>query len=244
MKTRKNKYKDKNKNQIQKLIDNTYKLVDKNKKGKVATYIPELAKANPHIFGICFITCNGEIYQAGDANVPIPIESISKVFALAMAVDEFGQNEIDNKIGNVGSSLPFNSIIATVLSPTHTINPFVNPGAIATVSLFYNKNKRAFEKKILSNMDNYAGKKLKFLNNLYKSEASTNSTNMAIGHLLKSFNKLYGEVDDSVDVYIKQCSVATSAKDLATMACVFATGGIHPFTNKKIISEDAANYTY
>ena len=229
---------------IQSFIDKVYKKVKPNKRGHVATYIPQLAKADPNLFGISFVTCDGKVYKAGQSSKTVPIESISKVFSAAMAADELGTDVVNNKIGNMGSSLPFNSVIGAVLTPTHTINPFVNQGAIATTSLFYQKNKEAFRKKILSNMDNYAGRKLTLNEAVYKSEGATNSTNMALAYLLKSYDRFYGDVDDTVDVYTSQCSVNVSAEDLATMACVFAKGGLHPHSGKRIISEDAARYIY
>ena len=235
---------DTSKQDIQAFIDKVYKKVKPNKGGHVATYIPELAKADPKLFGISFVTCDGEVFNAGDARKTVPIESISKVFSCAMAADELGIDVVNDKIGNMGSSLPFNSVIGAVLTPTHTINPFVNQGAIATTSLFYQKNKAAYRKKILSNMDNFAGRKLSLNKSVYKSEGATNTTNMALAYLLKSYDRFYGDVDDVVDVYTSQCSVNVSAQDLATMACVFAKGGIHPHSNKKIISKEAALYTY
>ena len=229
---------------IQSLIEKTYSEVKSNNKGKPASYIPQLAKANPKLFGICFVDCQGNVYEAGKSRDSVPIESISKVFSLAMAADELGVAEVNNKIGNEGSSLPFNSVIACVLSKTHTINPFVNQGAMATTSLFYNKNKTAFRNKVLNNMDKYAGRSLPIDKKVYKSELETNSTNMALAYLLKSFNRFYGDVDDSVDVYTEQCSKLVSAKDLATMACVFAKGGVHPISKKQVLSKHAANYVY
>ena len=229
---------------IQDFIDEVYKKVSKNHSGNVATYIPQLAKADPNLFGICFVTCDGTIYKAGQVNKTIPIESISKVFSAAMAADELGIDTINNKIGNAGSSLPFNSVIGTVLSDTHTINPFVNQGAIATTSLFYQKNKHAFRNKILSNMNKYAGRKLSFDKPVYTSEGNNNSTNMALSYLLKGYGRFYGDVDDTVDVYTEQCSVDVSAKDLATMACVFAKDGRHPINHNQIISKEASRYIY
>lgn len=230
--------------EIQDFINKVYKKVKPNKGGHVATYIPQLAKADPNLFGICFVTCDGTIYKAGDATKTVPIESISKVFSAAMAADELGIDVMNDKIGNMGSSLPFNSVIGAVLTPTHTINPFVNQGAIATTSLFYQKDKTAFRKKILSNMNKYAGRELSFNNAVYKSEGATNSTNMALAYLLKGYDRFYGDVDDTVDVYTAQCSVNVSAQDLATMACVFAKGGVHPHSGKQVISEEAATYIY
>lgn len=230
--------------EIQYFIDDVYKKVKPNKKGHVATFIPQLAEANSNLFGICFVTCDGTIYKAGDTNTTIPIESISKVFTAAMGADELGHDVMDNAIGNMGSSLSFNSIIGAALTPTHTVNPFVNQGAIATTSLFYQKDKSAFRKKILSNMNKYAGRELSFNQSVYKSEGKTNSTNMALAYLLKSYDRFYGEVDDTVDVYTAQCSINVSAQDLATMACVFAKGGQHPHSGKRIISKEAATYIY
>jgi len=229
---------------IQNLINKVFKKVKSNNSGHVATYIPQLAKADPKLFAISFVTCDGTVYNAGQSSKTIPIESISKVFSAAMAADELGIDVINQKIGNMGSSLPFNSVIGAVLTPTHTINPFVNQGAIATTSLFYQKNKKAFRKKILSNMDKYAGRKLTVNNPVYKSEGATNSTNMALAYLLKGYDRFYGDVDDTVDVYTSQCSVNVSSKDLATMACVFANEGIHPHNSKRVLSKEAALYTY
>ena len=227
---------------LQKIINKTFDKVKNNNGGNVASYIPELAKADPKLFGIAFVSCDGEVYEAGNANKSVPIESISKLFTLARAVDKLGGKEVSKKIGHSGSWLPFNSVLAADLSPTHTINPFVNQGAMATTSLLYSKDKAKFKQQVLGNLDEFAGKKLAFNNAVYKSEMKSNSKNMALAYLLHSHDRFYGDVQDSVDVYTQQCSKNVSAKDLATMACVFAKGGIHPFNGKKVISNDTANY--
>ena len=154
-----------------------------------------------------------------------------------MGADELGIDVMDDNIGNMGSSLAFNSVIGAVLTPTHTVNPFVNQGAIATTSLFYQKDKSAFREKILSNMNKYAGRELSFSHPRYKSEGATNSTNMALAYLLKSYNRIYGDVNDTVDVYTAQCSTNVSAQDLATMAW-YSLGGQHPHSGEYI--EEAA----
>ena len=229
---------------IQELIDKAFNKYKNNNDGKPASYIPQLAKADPKLFGLCFVDCQGNTYEAGKSRDTVPIESISKVFSLAMAAHELGVGEVNRKIGNEGSSLPFNSVIACVLSKSHTINPFVNQGAMATTSLLSNKNKRIFKEKVSKNMEKYAGRKLATDNKVYKSEMATNDTNMALAYLLKSYGRFYGNVEDTVDVYTEQCSKLVSAKDLATMACVFAKGGIHPHSNKRILTKDASEYVY
>ena len=228
--------------EIQRLIDMTFNKLKNTGGGKNASYIPELAKADPNLFGISFVSCDGTVYEAGKTTTCVPIESISKLFTLARAVDDLGGKIVSKKIGHSGSWLPFNSAVATDLSPTHTINPFVNQGAMATTSLLYTKNKTKFKNRVLGNLDQFAGKKLGFNNAVYKSESETNSKNMALAYLLKSHDRFYGEVNDTVDIYTQQCSKTVSARDLAIMACVFAKGGYHPHSGKKVISNDTSNY--
>jgi len=230
--------------QVKSLIENIFNKVKSNSSGKIATYIPELAKANPNLFAISFVDVNGNVFNAGKHNSGVPIESISKVFSLALAVEKFGKREVDRKIGNEGSSLPFNNVVACVLSKTHTINPFVNQGAIATTSLLFDKNKKKFRKTVLTNMDRFAGRKLPINMKVYRSEGSTNSTNMALAYILKSYGRFYGNVENTVDIYTEQCSKVVTSKDLATMAAVFANKGYHPINKKKVISQEAASYVY
>lgn len=227
---------------VQQLIDNIYNKTKKNKDGKVASYIPQLAQVNPNLFGICFVDCNNNKFYAGEAQKDVAIESISKLFTFSNAVKTFGYKTVLDKIGVHGSSLPFNSVIAADLSPSHTINGFVNQGAMATTSLFYQPNKEAFKSKILKNLDLFANKKLRLGKAVYHSESDTNSKNMSLAYLLKSFKRFYGEVNSSVDVYTAQCSKMVSAKDLATMACVFAKGGIHPETGERLLTEDETKF--
>ena len=227
---------------IQALIDKTFNKLKNTGGGKNASYIPELAKADPKLFGISFVSCSGHVYEAGKSTTTVPIESISKLFTLARAVEDLGGKTVSKKIGHSGSWMPFNSAVAADLSPTHTINPFVNQGAMATTSLLYAKDKPKFKHRVLGNLDQFAGKKLGFNSAVYKSESATNSKNMALAYLLKSHERFYGDVADTVDVYTQQCSKTVSARDLATMACVFAKGGYHPNTGKKVISKETANY--
>lgn len=168
----------------QKILENIYKKVKSNNSGNLASYIPQLAKADPSIFGISFCDINGKCYSVGDYNKKIPIESISKLFTLALAVKKFGKNEVYKKIGTDGSFMPFNSIIAAKLAPTHTINPYVNQGAMATTSLLYKKDQNQYKKEVLDNLSKFANTKLKVDNSVYKSESLTNSTNMSLAYLL------------------------------------------------------------
>ena len=227
---------------IQKKINKIYSKVKSVSKGNNASYIPALDQVDPDKFGITFTTCNGQVFTAGDSNFEVAIESISKLFTLSKAISEFGTEHCLEKIGFHGSSLPFNSIIAADLSPSHTINPFVNQGAMATTSLFYDKYKKNLKNHILDNLNDFAGRKLKLGTDIYHSESETNSKNMALAYLLKSYNRFYGDVNVSVDAYTAQCSKMVNSVDLSVMACVFANEGVHPITNKNLLSEYQSDF--
>tara|TARA_Y100000389_G_C17444076_1_gene510469 strand:+ start:955 stop:1965 length:1011 start_codon:yes stop_codon:yes gene_type:complete len=208
------------------------------KRGKNAAYIPELARVNPNTYGISVMDCDGKLYSAGDHKKKVAIESISKLFSFARVVEKHGMQHMLDKVGVHGSFLPFNSIIATEMAPSHTINPFLNQGAMATTSLLYKKDKSAYFNDIINNMSAYANRKLHVGAKVYHSESETNKKNMALAYLLKSYNRFYGPVDECVDVYTKQCSVKVASDDLATMASVFANYGVHPITKKRHLTCD------
>jgi glutaminase len=123
------------KEQVQAAVNEAYDKFKSNTDGKNADYIPELAKVDPKLYGIAIITADGQVVTAGDVDKPFSIQSISKVFSLALAMEELGPDKVFEKIGCEPTGRPFNSVEAVVDMPTHSGNPFVNAGAIATVSL-------------------------------------------------------------------------------------------------------------
>lgn len=225
-----------------KILGSVYKQTKHIKSGRKAHYIPELMKVSSTIFAISICDINGNIYHKGDYNTKVAIESISKLFSLSLAVKKHGIKTVFNKIGMHGSFLPFNSIVAAKLSPSHTINPFLNQGAMSTTSLLYKKNSKAFKKRILDNMSNFASNKLSVGKQIYESESETNSTNMSLAYLLKNNGRFYAPVVSTVDAYTFQCSVNVTSDDLARMASVFANGGTQPKTNKKILNQKQTEY--
>ena len=229
-----------NKNEIYDIDDILRKVFDKVKKkktGKLADYIPELAKVDPNIYSITVVTCCGKIYKIGDYKKEVAIESIAKVFTLCLALDQYNQDYISDKIGTQTSFMPFNSVMALKLSENHTINPFVNAGAMATVSLIKGKTKKSVWRNIYNNLCNFAGRKLKFNKKIYKSESDNDEHNIALAYLLKSYDKFYNNIEDSVDVYTKQSSVMVNSNDLAIMAAALANDGVNPITQKRVFSK-------
>jgi glutaminase len=223
-------------------IENIYLKLKNTKGGKNADYIPELKKVNPNLYAISIFTIDGYEYDIGDYDTEFSIQSCSKVFTLALALEKYGIQILKSKIGTHKSYEKFNSINAIENDKTHTINPFDNGGAMATTSLLYEKNKKQFEKKIIDNMSEFAGRKLQVNHKIYLSEITNLEHNLAIAYLLKSYDRFYADVDKTVDVYTKQCSVMVTTHDLAVMAATLANKGVNPKTKQRVTSEKNTNY--
>ena len=224
-------------------IDVLFKRLKKTKnKGINAQYIPDLANVNPNIFAISICTMDGELHNYGDYEKEVGLESCSKVFNLALALKKYGTETLQEKIGTYSSSYEFNSVVAADTISNHTINSFNNGGAMATVSLLYNKNQKKFEKELHDNINDFAGRKLRINEHLFKSEMSTNNHNLALAYLLKGYNRFYGEVIPCVEVYTKMCSLMVTSKDVAIMAATLSVGGTNPVTKKKVIDKNLINY--
>jgi len=216
--------------------------------GKNADYIPALKKVDPNLYAISICTIDGTIINVGDVKHEFAIESCSKVFTLALALDTFGPKILKNKIGNFTSDEKFNSICAVDKTMGHTINSFNNSGALATLSLLdddtssSSSSSSRFEKRIIHNMSQFAGKKLYVNNNIYGSEFSHSEHNLAIAYLLKSYNRFYGDVNKCVSVYTKQCSTMVTSEDIAVMSATLANFGNNPITGKNVTKAKSVEY--
>src|ERR1700758_2032220 len=210
--------------------------------GKNADYIPYLAKVDSKLFGIAVVTTDNQVLTLGDVDYPFSIQSISKVFTLALAMDELGPDKVFQKIGSEPTGRAFNSPDAVVDMPTHTGNPLVNAGAIATTSLISGKTADEKWNKILSFYGKVAGEKLALLKDVYKSEAATNTGNKALAMLLAKYDRIYADPFESVDVYTKQCSVGVNATQLARMGATLANNGINPATGEQVIKAEDVPY--
>jgi glutaminase len=216
-------------------IEKIYLKLKNTKGGKNADYIPELKKVNPNLYSISIFTVDGYEYDIGDYDKKFAIQSCSKVFTLALALEKFGIPTLKTKIGTHKSYEKFNSIHAIENDKTHTINPFDNGGAMATTSLLFEKTKTNTEKQIIDNMNQYAGTKLHVDKKIYLSEITNSEHNLAIAYLLKSYDRFYADVDKTVEIYTKQCSVMVTTSDLAVMAATLANKGVNPKTKQTVI---------
>jgi glutaminase len=206
--------------------------------GKNADYIPALAQVDSKLYGIAIVTTDGRVYKISDVDHAFSFQSISKVFTLALAMEELGSEEVFKKIGSEPTGRAFNSIPAVVDMPTHAGNPYVNAGAIATASLISGATADEKLNKLLAFYGKAAGTKLSLLEDVYKSEAATNTGNKAISMLLAKYDRIYAEPLESVDVYTKACSVGVTANQLAVMGATLANNGKNPLTGEQVIKHE------
>lgn len=229
---------------LQTAVQLAYIKASQNNQGKNADYIPALSKVNPKLLGISVMTVAGETIHVGDTNVPFPIESITKVFTLALAMQDHSAQEVFDKIGANPTGLAFNSVQAIEQNKTGkaAMNPLVNAGAIATTSLIKGKNAEDKYQRILNNMSAFAGRPLSLNKEVYESEMATNQHNQAIAVLLQSYNRLYDDPQIATTVYTKACSINVTADDLAMMGAVLANHGINPKTNQRLLTTEQVSH--
>jgi glutaminase len=226
------------KEQVQAIVQEAYDKFKGDARGKNADYIPELAKVDSKLFGIAVVTTDNQSVTVGDTKTPFSIQSIAKVFSLALAMQEQGADKVFEKIGSEPTGRPFNSPIAVVDMATHSANPLVNAGAIATVSLISGTSATEKWNKILNFYGRVAGEKLALIDAVYKSEAATNTGNKALSWLLAKYDRIYADPIQSVDVYTKECSVGVTALQLARMGATLANNGKNPVTGEQVIKRE------
>lgn len=220
-----------------KLIEQAHQKYKSNNDGKVADYIPALATYSPKNFAITIATVDGKIYQVGDVNKPFPMESLSKVFTMALAMEQHGPQVVLDKLGANATGMPFNSGLAVELTKGAPENPLVNAGAMSTVSLIEAKDKSDRWNKILDNLNVWADATLTVNEPVFKSEMETNQHNQALAKLMESYNSFYGNTDEAVEIYTRQCSVDITVEQLAKMGAVLANKGKSPFNGKQLLNE-------
>ena len=224
--------------QIERAINETFERYKTLQEGKNADYIPALAKVDPNLFGIAVVTTDGRVYTVGDIRTQVSIQSISKVFTMARVIEGAGASAISDNMGVDATGQAFNSIVAIEQYKGKEMNALVNPGAIAAVSMVPGASADEVWGKIIGTHNDFAGRSLTVLEDVYKSEAETNQRNRAIGALMYAYGIIKDKHEQATDLYTRQCSIGVNAKDLATMAATLANGGKNPVTGKQVIDTD------
>lgn len=210
-------------------------------RGNVADYIPELARVDPSAFGIALIDSQGDLFAAGDADMPFSIQSISKVFTLTLALGVAG-DRLWRRVGREPSGNPFNSIVQLERERGVPRNPFINAGAIAVTDVILAGHKPS----------EALGEILRFLRFLGQddtifvdqavasSEKRTGFRNIALANYMKSFGVIENPVDYALGVYFHHCAIAMSCRQLAMAGNYLAHAGRNPATGFSVVSPERA----
>src|SRR6202163_457085 len=207
----------------------------------VADYIPELGKADPEHFGISLATLDGHVYEVGDTRIPFTIQSMSKPFVFALALDTLGAARVESAIGVEPSGDPFNSI--RLNADNHPFNPMVNAGATTCTGLIHEAKGSGTFEYIRQALSRFAGRELDVDEAVFASETVSGDRNRAIAYLLRTSHVLKEDVDAVLETYFRQCAVLVTARDIAVMAATLANRGINPVTGEQVVSPYAISRT-
>lgn len=204
--------------------------------GEVADYIPELAKADPSPLAIAMCTSEGCIYSVGDDDREFTIQSISKPFAYAAALQDCGVEKVLDTVGMEPSGEAFNELSLDNRT-CRPMNPMINAGAIA-VNQLINGEDSSVEDRVDVMLDYFsrlAGRQLSIDDNVTRSEIRTADRNLALAHMLRSYDVISDSAEDAIASYTRQCAIRVTVRDLAVMGATLALGGVQPLTGERIL---------
>lgn len=206
--------------------------------GEVASYIPQLATADPHAFGIALTSMGGNHYWSGGVDTPFTLQSVSKPFVYALVLAELGLDEVTRWVGAEPSGEAYNAIS---LEPGtgRPANAMINAGAIVTTALVPGADEEERFERILGCLGRFAGRRLDVDEAVRASESETGDRNRALTYLMHGAGSLPGR-PDGVETYFRQCSVRVTTVDLAVMAATLANGGVNPSTGETVVPEPVA----
>lgn len=224
----------------QKLIEEVYQQVqEEGLKGKVADYIPEIARVDPDQFGIALVDLKGNVYGVGDHQVPFSIQSISKVHTLSMVFNVFN-SKLWSRVNVEPSGDPFNSIAQLEYEKGIPRNPFINAGALVITDALCSKFERPTEQ-ICEFINELVGEACVRINpDVKRSEMNHGERNTALAYFLKSFKNFDNPIDAVLDVYFSHCAIEMNCIDLAKSFSFLANDGFSIFADRKILSESSA----
>ncbi|MCX8252947.1 Glutaminase [Beijerinckiaceae bacterium RH AL1] len=210
-------------------------------RGTVASYIPELARADANAFGIAVVAADGQVAAAGDADVPFSVQSITKVFTLTLALGMVG-DKLWERVGREPSGNPFNSIVQLELERGVPRNPFINAGAIAVTDVILSGHKPSEALGQLLDLvrDLAEDPTIAIDEAVAASEKRTGFRNAALANFMKAFGVLQHPVDHVLGVYFHHCAIAMSCRQLAMAGRYLAHGGINPSTGLAVVSPGRA----
>ena len=213
-------------------------------KGHVATYIPQLAVADPNKIGICVVSHSGETYCAGDCFDKFTVQSVIKPLILLLALMDSGPEKVRALVGVEATGKPFDAFNYSDLALTGAhINPMINTGAIALCTLIHGESYDVKFARLLELTRKLAGNQEAELDQaVYLSEKKTGSKNRALVYMLKAYGMIDDPAEDLLDCYFRACSILVSCRDLAQIANVFAHHGRDPLSGDRLFPKEFARY--
>jgi glutaminase len=222
---------------LQAVLESLHESLREERSGALVEYIPELAHANPELFGIAVVTVEGDVYAVGDTEELFTIQSISKPFAYGLALETRGPEHVLARVGVEPTGDAFNSIVLDQVS-RRPYNPMVNAGAIAVTDMIPGRTLTDRLVLLLECFRRYAGHDALAVDpTTFSSERATGHRNRAIAHLMRAYDMMSDLLEESLDLYFQQCAILVTARDLAAMAATFAKGGVNPLTGVRAVAE-------
>lgn len=213
--------------------------------GDVATYIPALADADPERFGLVVSGIDGRTeYAFGDADLPFPIQSISKVFALVLAgqkieAEQGVEDELWRRVGREPSGTPFNSLVQLEHERGIPRNPMINAGALVICDVLLDRCDDV-KAAMIALVSELTGEDITADERVIKAEGQAGKRNLAMANLIADFGNLNHSVDDVLDAYVHQCALSMTARQLARATRFLANDGVDPATGKRVLSDGLA----
>ncbi|CAM4336725.1 glutaminase [Bacillus manliponensis] len=224
-------------NNLQELLD---KVKPYTKKGKLATYIPELGNANPDDIGIAIYHKDNHYVHAGSSQTLFTLQSVSKVITLALALLDCGEEYVFSKVGMEPTGDPFNSIIKLeTTSPSKPLNPMINAGALAITSMIAGDNNEEKMQRILRFVRDIADNpSINYSSKVAISELETAYLNRSLCYYMKQNGIIDGDIEELMDLYTRQCAIEVDCIDLARIGLIFAMDGYDPYKKQQIIPKN------
>lgn len=221
---------------LQRLVDQCLPAA---RQGKVASYIPKLAEAEGNQLGVYWMEPNGAGVGAGQWQKRVTVQSIVKVAIFLQALADCPLEQMTQKISLNATAETFNSIVDLEEKNQHRpLNPYINSGAIATLSLVQGGPGQRFQR-VLELLQALTGNsRLTVEEEVYRSEKATGDRNRALAYFMRSTQILSEEVEPLLDDYFRLCSVLVDCRDLAAFAATLAKGGVNPLTGRRCASRE------
>ena len=243
------------------IIEDVYKMVEPNKGGNNATYIPQLAAVDPEQFAISITTVDGQHFSIGDHDKQFCIQSCSKPISYIIALNQFGEDYVHKYVGTEPSGLPFNAM-ALKSAPTPEDsnravphNPCINAGAIMSCSMVFPEIKERKERleKVLSYWKDLSGgpdAPIGYDHETYKSESSTADRNWCLGYMMRerhSWPPCFDyegtkSLSDTLELYFQICSILSTSKAMSIAAATMANGGLNPISGQRVCTPESIRH--